>query len=327
MKNFQSIILLIIVSIYNLISGCNSNTFVKSEKEFVVKDTSKVTMIVLKNTNSNIILKKNNNNWGVNIYNANIDYINYLLKILNRIQIHSKISSENNNSIKKVFDSTYVEIVVYKNRKIINNYIVAPHPVNEFCYALSKKTEEIYTLYIPGYQYSLYPVFNTSVSHWRDKTLMGISPDEIESVTLLNSFKNEYSFKITSKGKRNYELEHLFQDYTKIEEFRSEKIERYLSYFQNIEFTTQIEKNVPFIYDSLQNEKSEYIILIKTKSDSMQLTTYPIYTKDQVNILGDSIDIDPDNLYATTNSDSNVYLLKYTDIDPIIKKYEYFITP
>jgi len=327
MNNLEAVILFLFFTVFILITGCNTNTLAKKEKEFAVKDTSKVTSIKLKNDKKEIILKKQINKWMVNNYNANNDFINYLLKITHNIQIHSKIILDSVNSIEKIFDSTFVEITIYNKYKIINNYLIAPHPVNEYCYALSKKTDEIFILFIPGYQYSLYPVFNTSVSHWRNKTLIGIFPNEIKSVTFINNFNTKNSFKITSQGKRKYKLENLFQDASLVKKFNQERIERYLSYFQHIEFVKQIEDNVTFMYDSLKHEYPEYKILIKSKNDTIQLTTYPIYIKNQVNILGDSINIDPDNLYGTTNIDSNVYFIKYTDIDPIIKKFNYFITP
>ncbi|MFC2137748.1 hypothetical protein ACFLTE_06200 [Bacteroidota bacterium] len=327
MQTIIKIILLILLTIIVIFTGCNSNTLIEAEKEFVVKDTSKVTTIIIKNSNSEIILKKYNNVWKVNSYIANKDYVNYLLKILNRIQIHSKIASDKTNSVKNIIDSAFVEIIIYKNRKIINNYIVSPHPVNEFCYALSKNNNQVYSLFIPGYEYSLFPIFNTSVSHWRNKTLIGLFPGEIKSIALENNFHHDYSFKINVKGKREYELEHLTSKNKKVHNINTEKIERYISYFNQVEFTSQIERRVNYIYDSLQQKKPGYNIIINTEDSFIQLKTYPIFIKDQVNILGDSINIDPDNLFATTNIDSNVYLMKYTDIDPIIKKLEYFITP
>ncbi len=306
---------------------CNTNSYLKEEKEFYVSDSSKVTAIILKNNTTEVKLKKINNYWKVNSYNANIEYVNYLLKILTHIQIHSKVALNDVENLKHKIDSSSVEIIVYYKKKIRNDFIVALHPTNEYCYAINKKNSQIYTLYIPGYKYSLFPVFSCSVSHWRNKTLFQISPNEINSVSLINSFNNESSFRIISFGKKNYELTQLSNNNKTAEEYIKEKVERYLSYFQQINFTNQLEQRSKLTFDSLILTEPEYKITIHTKKDSISIKTYPIYIKGETNILGDTVKIDPFCFYAITNIDSNVYYMKYTDIDPIIKKFNYFITP
>ncbi|MBN1108363.1 MAG: hypothetical protein JXA55_06315, partial [Bacteroidales bacterium] len=156
--------------------------------------------------------------------------------------------------------------------------------------------------------------FSTSELYWLPFTLFRLLPSEIESVEFENISDPQSSFSIQRQnnlfvlsGELNYEAA-----------WDTSRVRRYISYFTQVPF-----ENWAFDLDEeerrkiLKREPICNISVRETTGARLKLTLWEM--TDQATGLNDS-----DRLWGKTDNREELFILRYFDIDPLLKKISYF---
>ena len=319
-------IIFIAAAFYFLLTPRN-NTISSVEKIFKVRDTYDISRIdIIKNGENIKIEKWKDNKWRINdIYFGREEIINKLIGLISKFEINSRVAGSYLNRVMDEFNENAIEINLYKNKRILKQFIISKITIedNEIT-AISKNREEIYALNVTGFPYLLYSVFNTNADFLRDKTLLHILPEQIVSIKLKHNQSPQHSFHLSKTGKTGYKINSI--NNLKIEEYDPGKVELYLGYFQHIKFEKEITGNENNLYDSLEQTVPLYKAgIIYSGSNPVNFLVYNRPISQRKNILGKEITVDPDFCYVTLNGQLSVYLVKYTEIEHVIKNIDYFI--
>lgn len=316
MKNrlfFYCLNIYFIIFFYLVFFSCKNSTISKAQTDFAVSDTSIVTKIIILNGSDSIILSKNISKWYVNnVFSANINKINNLLSTLFLLQIKSPIPEDAFASVKtKLFNNT--RVIVYSNKNIINDFYIADFVNNTGNYAMTSKKQIPFLIYLPSYNFDILKIFSTDIKTWQSKILFEFESSKINSIFLRN-YQYDETFYILKKD-NEFEVYQSKIDQNKKDK-NSDNIERYLSYYKNVEFVDFYENQSKNILDSLKNEIPIFELEIQnSEKQNINFKAYKIENNNK---------IDNTKFLGMINNNTLV-IAKYYDFDLLLKNYTYFV--
>jgi hypothetical protein len=173
-----------------------------------------------------------------------------------------------------------------------------------------------FIVYVPGYDGDIGSAFTLSELFWKPYTVFNLLPSEIDSVKLENLADTSSSFLIIS-GNHHLALSDLNSE---LSGFDSTLVARYLSYFAWIPF----EKWAPEMGDEakkmVESQQPLYRITVTTPSGKKIILT--LWEK-MMEGKGDKTK-DSDRLFGRTQAGDDFFIMRYFDIDPLLKKRSYF---
>ena len=324
------IIITLIIAISIIFFFPQENTFKKQTRFFKIRDTSQITRIDIIKKNEIIRLTKSDiGNWEINDkYYAQQEIIHKIIGLIAKFEVQSSLSSKDNIKHSNEIENNKIEIKLFKNRRTLNEFIISRVLIenNDLTIIMNKNKPELFVIKAPGYPYSIYSVFNTNINFLRNKILINFLPTQIKQVELINFLDSSKSFFLINEGKREYEIYNIMEPELELT-YNKDAVERYLGYFRNIEFEKEISDNHQ-LFDSLkQSLPYMNITVIKNNFDSASFIIYHKPIEERENLLGEKITVDPDFCYLIYVNMDAVYLMKYIEIEPIIKEISYFIKP
>jgi len=287
---------------------------------FIINDISDVNSVIIKNNDRIISLKKKNNTneWVINDkYEAEEKVINKLFQALKEVKINKPVPKEKIDSVKNVLIKSGKTITVSdKNNKIIKEWHIADYEQTAGgTYIISDFKELPYIVSIPGLEKDLNQRYNLHPLYWINPEIFSYKPHEITEIDIKYSDKSRTSYRIEIKEQTSKLFSSSEQKY--VEDINETKIGSYLSYFMNVKFSDFNVLNKEES-DSLKNISADYTITIKDIYDrTKKVELYKIKLKSGIE------EYDFNNLYAIINKE-DIVLVKYFDIDLILKDIEYF---
>jgi hypothetical protein len=317
-KAFNVGLVLVLILILLKIVFIDSLPFGKDNSSFAVEQDKIVSKIELTRENENLVLKIDKGVWTVNgISGVSKSEIIAFLSLLYEIQIKSPVSDDAFNKLIVEPGIEPVKVRIFVKNRMHKTFLVYKTDIN--VYGNIMKTSEKakpFIVYAPGFEDNIGSFFEMNEQSWLSKTIFNLMPSEIQSVEVKYSTDNE-SFTIENKG-RSYIIS---DSNGVIGNVDSIKVFRYLSYFTYIPF----EK---WAFEISQEEKSritvtvpEVIISVSTKTG---LNTV-LSVWERRNIVDNAIILDTDRVWGRLDKSDNIFIMRYFDIDPILKKREYFI--
>ena len=287
------------------------------------RDIQRVSLVTLETKEEKVELQKEETIWKVNGENeVRTDAIRMLLETLSRISIKSTVSESLFQNDWKEDSASVIRIKIKENPGGLKSYLV--YPVNSNPYGNYFKKREGGTAYIvniPGYSGDVGSLFITHEKYWLPHLVYTYQPSEIREVKMIVFSNDEQSFKILQDSLGSIR----FLSYPAekpVESMDTLKVLRYLSYFINLRFERwafdldSVNRN-----DILSSQPLHELSVTDKFGKTVHLTTYPIIRK-----TGDNeADIDLNRIYARMNNESDLVVIKYVDIDPILKVRSYFI--
>lgn len=308
-------ILLVILIIYLL---KERSPFGGSNTSFAAKPKNEITRIEFTDGRSTLILDKKGEEWVVNKnFDTRKSSILFILKILTDMEIKSPVTPElfNKEIVANGIDP--VKVKVFEKGKVIKSFLVYKTASNKYGNIMKlREGSKPFIVYVPGNEVEIGPAFNMNQLFWQPYTVFNLLPSDIYSVTLENFADTGSSFRIKNENRR-------FRLYSLSEELSgwdTSRLIRYVSYFTHVPFES-------WAFNLSADEKEKI-----TKED-------PLYKITVVNTEGEkkilflwerSIEEkgvkkrDTDRLWAQTESNKEIFVIRYTDIDPLLKKRSYF---
>jgi hypothetical protein len=314
-RNISLTILLIIVLVMVQLFR-NRTPFGKDQTSFSAASQKEITRIELSGKGDKLTLEKKGDVWIVNGRNeARRSAISFIERILREIKIKSPVSPElfqHEVVSKEIYP---VRVRVFDNNKLLTSFMVYKTRSNIYGNIMkTKEKSKPFIVCVPGYEGDIGSAFTLNELYWHPYMVFNLLPSEIQSVSFDNVADPSSSFTIT--GRNNVYT--LSDGNTSLSGWDSSRIRRYISYFTLIPFESWALDLPKHQADSIQSTSPLYRINVR-KSDGTGIMLSLWEKMDD-----ETGEKDSDRLWGKTDSGNVLFIMRYFDIDPLLKKRSYF---
>jgi hypothetical protein len=314
----RSVLITLIAGALLLILFRNRSPFGRSNTSFASRPVKEITRIEFSEKGRKLSLEKKGENWLINGESeTRKSGILFIIRVLREMKIKSPVSSELFKSEITGKGITSVRVRVYEKRKLIRTFLV--YRTHSNIYGNIMKMGEgfkPFIVYVPGYDGDIASAFTLNELFWQPYTVFNLMPSEIISVDFKNYSDTASSFSIVNQN-------HLSAGTGSTRDLTggdSVLVARYLSYFTWIPFEQWAfeigaeEKRV------IESQQPLYRITVNAADGKQTVLTLWEKTRDE----NGKKTKDSDRLYGKTDSGDEYFIIRYFDIDPLIKKRSYF---
>lgn len=292
--------------------------FGKNNTSFASKPEKEITKIEFIGKDGKLTLEKKDGKWLVNGKNeARKNSISFIIRILHEMDIKSPVSEVlfdtaiNRKGIKPV------NVKVWEKRKLLSSFMVYKTQSNIYGNIMKRKNgSKPFIVYVPGHDGDIGSAFTLNSLFWQPYTIFDFLPSELSSVRLENVRDSSNTFTIT----RTVSGCSFFAGSKLLPGCDTTLVNRYISYFTWIPFES-------WALDMDKNEKERIINSVPlyrinvapVKGEKIVLTLWEKKKEDGTT--------DSDRLYGKTNTSEEIFVVRYFDVDPLLKKRSYFLVP
>lgn len=311
----KSVLFTLIIAIILLILFRNRSPFGKSNSSFASIPQHEITKIELSAGDRRLTIEKSGESWVTNgKSDTRKNGVLFILKVLQEIKIKSPVSDELFDTEISGKSISPVKVKVFEKRKLLNSFLVYKTRSNNYGNIMKVKAgSKPFIVYVPGYDNDIGSAFTLNELFWQPYTVFSLLPSQIGSVEFENLPDTSSSFSITYKN-RQYILSGRSKELTG---YDSTFVTRYLSYFTWIPF-----ESWALDMDGEERKKvesSDPLYRITVNSTVGEQTVLTLWEK-----LNADNSRDTDRLYGKTQKSDQFFIIRYFDIDPLIKKRTYF---
>jgi hypothetical protein len=307
-----------VVFLLLLILFKNRSPFGRSNSSFASEPGKEITKIVLSDAGQKLTLEKTGENWILNgTTEARKSGILFITRILMEIKIKSPVSPELFEAEITAKGIKPVSVTVYENRKRIKSFIVYKTLSNIYGNIMKiREGTKPFIVYVPGYEGDIGSAFTLNELFWQPYSVFNLLPSEIESVDFENLSDTANSFFI-GRQNHHYILSHGNKNLTG---WDSTLVTRYLSYFTWIPFESWA-LDLTLEERKLTEDRTPLYRITVTPAEGTKiiLTLWERMTGEGSLKIKDS-----DRLIGKTRKSDELFIIRYFDIDPLLKKRSYF---
>lgn len=314
----RGVFLFIIIVLLLMILFTRRSPFGKSNSSFGSEPKEEITRIEFSENGKKLTLQKKGETWLVNgKAEARKSGVLFIIRILKEIKIKSPVSPdlfESETSGKKIIP---VRVMVYEKSRLLKSFYVFKTRSNIYGNVMKiKASSKPYIVYVPGYSGDIGSVFSASELFWQSYTVFNFLPSEIASVIIENPSDTASSFSISQK-------DHHFTlsgNKGNLSGWDSSLVTRYISYFAFVPFESWSFELDEGAKKLIEAQLPLYRITVNTTSGRKKVLT--LWRKNSGKN-GENA-VDSDRLYGKTDDVDALFVMRYFDIDPLIKKRSYF---
>jgi hypothetical protein len=307
-KNYILFLVTVLVAVFFLFR--DKTPFGKKNTSFAVSPGSEISRIEFEQGKERLVLEKKGEEWLLNgQLSTRKSSISFITRILHEMRIKSPVSQQLLDSA--AAESHPVEVKVYQGRKRLSSFLVYKTTSNIYgnIMKMSDRSKP-FIVYVPGHDSDIGSAFTLNELYWQPYTIFNLLPSEIAEVRLENFSDTAASFAI-SRQNSHFTL----QEATG---WDSTLVRRYLTYFTFIPFET-------WALRLGETEKAE----IRASDPAFRITVTPVKGERVELVLWERKNPDgspdSDRMYGTTGQTGEIFIVRYFDIDPVLKKRDYFI--
>jgi hypothetical protein len=288
------------------------------DTSFAAEPKDEITRIEFGNNKDKLTLEKKGETWFVN---KNLETrkssILFILKTLTEMKVKSPVTIElfSKEIVEKGIDP--LKVRVYEKKKLIKSFLVYKTGSNKYGNIMKlRENSRPFIVYIPGNEVEIGPAFTMNELFWQPYTLFSFLPSDIYSVTVENIADTSSSFMIKNENGRT----RLFNGTQELSGWDSSRIIRYLSYFAHVPFESWALTLSSDEKRSIEMTELLCRIIVVTTRGARKVVSLWQRTVDGEN----GIKIDTDRLWGNTEGSPELFVIRYIDIDPLLKKLSYF---
>jgi hypothetical protein len=288
----------------------------KKQTRFASLPKKEITRIELSVEERNLILTHEADGWKVNNeHEARKSAVLFMIRILTEMSIKSPVSSELFDNEVKMKGVDPVLVRVYEKRTLLRSFLVFRTSANKYGNIMKvKESSKPFIVSLPGFEGDIGSEFRTDELYWRPFNIFNLRPTEISGISLENLSDTTLSFRISKNG----EVYSLSDNTKTLTGWDTDRVRRYISYFTWVPFEevagniSAEEKNI------IEAQRPLYkLTVMKSVGSETSLTLW------ERNVSGK---IDNDRLWAKMGGRDELLVIRYFDIDPLLKKITYFFT-
>ncbi len=326
MKQYRTYIIiigLVIILLISLILIRRYGGFSVDSSDFSIKESDRVTAVILEKQEERLMLTKGESGWMVNNrYEARPSAIRFLLETLSRISIKSTVPESQFQEEWKRDSSSVIRVEIRERPGRVRSFLVYPVTSNAYGNYFKKREKGTpFIVNIPGYSGNVGSLFVTNEKFWLPHTLYSCQPSEIRMVRLLIYDNELQSFVIYQESPGAVKLRSLPEEEI-VQNLDTARVYRYLSYFNNLRFERWVfDSDSVDIHAVLSLQPRHKLTIQEQSGRSVTIRTYPIIR----GMENGEPEIDLNRVYARMNDEKELVIVKYVDIDPVLKERGYFL--
>jgi hypothetical protein len=309
---------IVVVLLLLLILFRNRSPFGKGNSSFASEPKKEITKVELSDGRQKLIIEKAGENWMLNgKTETRKSSILFITRILKEIKIKSPVSQELFETEVTAKGIKPVKVKVYEKRKLLKSFVVYKTRSNVYGNIMKiREGTKPFIVYMPGYDGDIGSAFTLKELFWQPYCVFNLLPSEIESVDFENLSDTTNSFSIACRN-LHYTLSDQKRNLTG---WDSTLVTRYLSYFTWIPFESWAFDIEGEERKTIESRQPLYRITVTpAKGTKIVLTLWEKMTGEAGSMTKDS-----DRLIGKTQSKDELFIIRYFDIDPLIKKRSYF---
>ena len=296
----------------------NRSPFGKSNSSFLSEPDQQITKIEFSEGSRKLYLEKDKDTWLINgKTEARKNGVLFILRVLQEIRIKSPVSSELFKS--EITDKGIkpVRVKVFEKRKLLKSFLVYKTQSNIYGNIMKvNNSSKPFIVSAPGYEGDIGSGFTLNELFWQTYNIFNLMPSEIALVRLENMSDTASSFSIVNNN-HHFILSDLSRE---LIGWDSAMVTRYLSYFARIPFESWA---LDMSEDQVKNVESQrplYKLTVETVGQKKIILTLWERTKDENGVKS----VDTDRMFGKTQERNEIFIIRYFDIDPLLKKWSYF---
>ncbi|MFO7754925.1 MAG: hypothetical protein R6V34_02970 [Bacteroidales bacterium] len=314
-------IIIILIAALALVLISRKVPFGAENSVFHVENTERIYRIVISGDHNNETeLIRRSDGWfldeDIEARKAAVDLI---LKTIRDIRIKSPVSEQTFSHLVDSEDAERLEVRIYGKNRLIQSFHVYKNTAGTSP-GIMKRREAArpFIAYIPGDDSDPAMRFIADREFWMPNTVFAFGPDQISRVRVVYTDKPDSSFSIERKG-RQIDFSSAGYAGTAVDTMAAG---RYLSYFNYIPFENYAYGMSREDKDSISSEPVLFSIeVLAGRTDTTELLTWTRHI-----MKGDSLVPDTDRLWGSINKGDDLFVIRYFDLDPLIKYPSYFIS-
>lgn len=290
-----------------------------SNTSFAASPVERITRIEFTSENSTLTLREDGEEWLVNGKQpARRSSIIFITRILTEMQIKSPVSDELFNSVITAVGIKPVAVKVYEKNKLLSSFLVYKTASNQYGNIMKLKPgSKPFIVSVPGSEAEIGSAFTLNELFWQPYTVFSLQPSEIHSVTFENLSDTSSSFMIKYSGG----IPSLFGNDRELKGWDTSRLVRYISYFTQVPFESWAPDLTEADKAGISGEQPLYrVTVLSSEGERSLINLWKRMITEQ-----DSVREDTDRMWARKQGESEFFIVKYADIDPIIKKRSYFL--
>lgn len=316
------LVVLVVVSAWLLLSR-RSGTYARSAVEFAVMDTNLITGVEITGRGGKVMLVKHEHIWRVNgITPVRKDRMSGMLVLLSRLEVISPVSRSRSEEVSRQLQTDGKQVIITLDKGGAREYFVF-HDTTETnaTYMMLKDADTPFRMGVRGYKRrDLAALYATDERYWRDNLLLHYLPEQIQYISLQRLRDPARTFHLTRNAEGGFEMSTgtVPGDWFDPE---PSKLNQYLGYFYGIRFDAYADlgQDTPLIYE--YNDEPDFVLEVGINTGSRtSLSLFPVFTVDPAGIKKMDLNV----LYAKIDDWDGMVVLKYLEIDPLLKDPAYF---
>ena len=304
-----------------IVTGKRNHPFGKDNSSIAVPPGKEIDRIIMTGEGQSLTLVREGERiWTINgNTEARISAVTFILKTLQSIEIKSPVTTQFFNDNVTVRGISPVKVEAYSSGRRVTSFLLyrfSDDPLGNI--VRRSPASRPFIAHIPGYSLNPGSHFITDARFWIPFNIFNYNPADIDTVTLSSRMGGTGDLLIT-RGEKGYEL---FIGGSKALNTDSTAIERYLAYFTYVPFESWALQ----LGDSEKREISmvdpAYRITVSlTGGNKDTLLLWKRYFTE-----GGVSNEDTDRLWGSLNGGGDIFVVRYYDIDPLLKRADYFIS-
>lgn len=304
------------ILLFFLLKG--KSPFGKNNTSFAVEPGTEITKIELLQGEKKLELIKSGDNWLINgETETRKNAVLFMIRSLKELKIKSPVSPDIFSIEITKKEVIPVKVKVYEKRKEVKRFCFYKTTSNIYGNIMKmRESSKPFIVYTPDHEDNISVSFTLNELYWEPYIVFNLMPSRIASVKLENFTDPSSSFIINNK-KSGFQLSDLNKD---LAGWDSSKVMRYFTYYTMIPFETWAFELSGDEKKRIESEPPLFKITVdKTKGGQIVLTIWEKWFNENGLVKKDT-----DRVWAKTDSRDNIFIMRYFDLDPILKKKSYF---
>lgn len=205
-KNLIYLIALVLLGSLAMYLVKRNNTGTMGDlKAFAIEDTASISKIIIANkAGATTVLEKGNDGWWMvnKKFHARKDLLALVMDCAKRMEIKSPLPAAAVENIRKSLATSATKVEFWGKDGIIKSmYIGGTTPDEMANYVLLEGQEIPQIVYLPGFNGYFSVRFDPREKIWRDQTLFGYTPQQLDNITVRypDDAKNSFNVKVVSE--------------------------------------------------------------------------------------------------------------------------------
>lgn len=206
-QNLIFVAVIVLLGVFLIWKNPLSDTTTRVQNyEFSFGDTASIARIELTSKRPDTaILNRTEDGWLVNNrYKARSSGINTLLRTLHDQEMKHFVAKDRMDRVVKYMATGATEVQVFNtgNERIMHFFVGGNTPDQLGTYMMNSGADQPYAVHIPGFNGFLSSRYFTEEHLWRSKTIMAMSPNEIQRIEMQFPMNPDASFTLTNEGEK-----------------------------------------------------------------------------------------------------------------------------